>query len=1000
MSCLERHARMTFNSWTGPVLAVSSLIHHDTAPFPRGRRPPPAPAPSSRAASPRPSTMPAMRECSCPRCSGGEPDRTTLVSERTWFYHNQGDARGRRDRGRKRPRAESDAGPAEGSVGGDAQVGGGDSPEDAAGSSAAAATLPAAAAVPPGPDAVAAAANAAADNTCPPAAVVSAEVGVNGVCIPHSAFCKRVDSFVAYSYIHHHRLTRAAASDYLKQRSRFVTHRTPRRLSEFVRASVDLHERRVDCCSNGCVAFVARRAQFDACDVCGSRRLLANGIPAKKAVYWSLSSWLLTVLADPVLGRSMTTAMADAIKAAKSPSDGVRDWYDGKNFREAVAAGLIDSDTCVALSISMDGFEAWRQRGFQGWPIVVTVLSVEPNQRVKNIAQFILAVTPGPRQPADLESFLHPIAEELDQLAQGISGVKVAGRETTSVLRAFVLQFTTDMPGGDKLLNAKGCGSIHPGRFRVFMGVRLKNRYCYPPVHPANKKRRLFSVQGPSSQERSATSLAAAAEEVEAARRAGNTKKAVNDLAVRSGIKGYSLFHAASPEGKQRYPNLGYLWTLGQATLPYDTMHLLFCNVVPLLWELFSGGHGVLGKSTEPYIMSKATVKTIGLEIAAGCATVPLAQARSLRDINVHSGSYKAADWLYFLLSVGEVVLADRLPEEFFKMFMHLSRAGRLLFRPSGLTEMELTTVEGHVKNFCAAFYKYVYAGRPERVELCRLPVVSLLDIVKNIRTVGPVWSYWQFPIERLIGTLPELIGSHSEPYASLVNAITRKYQAQLVTSYAETYAPQEWGEATGKPVKQGRDMPNGAYELLSAGQPSVQLLPPRHAPAPLTGMELGRMREVLELEGVADIPQRIVAKKYCRLKLVRGQVAGSTMSSRRGGRRDNLVRVESKVRRRTRGGGTEDAIVSIYGAVHHYAVVFVSGRPMAFAFIECVVSSADRHGKYGLPENRRGTDCFTSLGGRLRYVDVQAIDAVVGTLEVRTKHVVLFCRDRFSHEQ
>jgi len=42
------------------------------------------------------------------------------------------------------------------------------------------------------------------------------------------------------------------------------------------------------------------------------------------------------------------------------------------------------------------------------------------------------------------------------------------------VLRAFVLQFTTDMPGGDKLLNAKGCGSIHPGRFRDFMGVHLK----------------------------------------------------------------------------------------------------------------------------------------------------------------------------------------------------------------------------------------------------------------------------------------------------------------------------------------------------------------------------------------------------------------------------------------------------------------------------------------------------------------------------------------------
>jgi len=706
------------------------------------------------------------------------------------------------------------------------------------------------------------------------------------------------------------------------------------------------------------------------------------------------------MLADSKLGQSMTAAMSGAIEAAKVPVDGVRDWYDGMTFREAVAAGLIHSDTCVALSISVDGFEAWRQRGFQGWPIVVTVLSVQPGERVKNIAQIILAVTPGPRQPVDLESFLHPIAEELNTLAQGISGVKVAGRDGTSVLQAFVIQFTSDMPGGDKLLNAKGCGSIHPGRFRDFVGVRLKKQYCYPPVHPANKKRRLFSVHGPVACERSAASLTSAAEEVEAARRTGSSKKAVNELAMKSGIKGYSLFHAASPEDKQRYPNLGYLWSLGQATLPYDTMHLVFCNVVPLLWQLFSGEHGILGSSPEPYILPKSTVAMIGCEIVAGRATVPLAQARSLRDIKVHWGSYKAADWLFFLLSVGEVVLADRLPEEFFKMFMHLCRAGRLLFRPSGLTEDDLGKVERSIKNFCADFYKYVYAGQPERLGLCRLPVVSLLDITANVRTVGPAWSYWQFPIERIIGTLPDLIGSHSEPYASLVNAITDKYQAKLITDYADAHTPQEWAEATGRPAQGVQALPDGVYEIASTDQPGVWLLPPRHSPGPLTGMELERMREVLSLEGVIDIPDQIMAKKYFGLKLARGQVAGSVKGSRRVSRRNHLVRVESSVKRCSRGGGMEEAVVAVYGAVHHYAVVYVAGKVMAFALIECVVSSADRRGTYGLPETRRDTDCFTSLGGRLRYVDVLAIDAVVGTLYVRSKHVVSFCRDRFSHEQ
>lgn len=84
---------------------------------------------------------------------------------------------------------------------------------------------------------------------------------------------------------------------------------------------------------------------------------------------------------------------------------------------------------------------------------------------------------------------------------------------------------------------------------------------------------------------------------------------------------------------------------------------------------------------------------------------------------------------------------------------------------------------------------------------------------------------------------------------------------------------------------------------------------------------------------------------------------------------------------------------------MHHDAVVYVAGKILDFALIACVVSSADRRSAYGLPEKRRDSDCFTSLGGWLRYVDVLAIDAVVGTLYVRSKHVVMFCRDRLSHE-
>jgi len=314
------------------------------------------------------------------------------------------------------------------------------------------------------------------------------------------------------------------------------------------------------------------------------------------------------------------------------------------------------------------------------------------------------------------------------------------------------------------------------------------------------------------------------------------------------------------------------------------------------------------------------------------------------------------------------------------------------MFRPSGLSEEELRTVERHLKNLCRDFYKYIYAERAERLRVCVPVVAALLDVAPNLRACGPAWSYWQFPIERLIGTLPDLIRSKSEPYAALTNVIAHKYNTELITRYAQTYAQQEWADATGKPVAAVWEVPTGAYKLSEASYPPVYLLPPRHDPAHLTGLELARRPEVLSLQGIGAVPNQVLAKKYFGLKLARGQVAGTTkQASPRNYLRNHLVRVLSTMEQRSRGGGVARAAATVYGAVHHYAVVYVAGKPMAFALIECVVSSADRRGTYALPEKRQGTDCFTSLGGRLRYVNALAIDGVVGTLEVRKRHVVMF---------
>lgn len=84
---------------------------------------------------------------------------------------------------------------------------------------------------------------------------------------------------------------------------------------------------------------------------------------------------------------------------------------------------------------------------------------------------------------------------------------------------------------------------------------------------------------------------------------------------------------------------------------------------------------------------------------------------------------------------------------------------------------------------------------------------------------------------------------------------------------------------------------------------------------------------------------------------------------------------------------------------MHQFAVVLIDGAPWAYAFIQCVKSAADRPGSFGLAEKSRETDCFSTLGGSMRYVNVTSIDAAVGTLFMRDRHVVLHTREVFSTE-
>jgi len=133
----------------------------------------------------------------------------------------------------------------------------------------------------------------------------------------------------------------------------------------FIEASVNLETRAVDDCVNGCLAFTHKRAKETACDACGAPRYKAGRKPGKQITYWSLMAWIHHLLSDPIIGSSMVESMAAARKAAEEEAHGVHDHFHGADFRFLRDRGLLGSPF-VPLNFGTDGFQFWKQNGFEG----------------------------------------------------------------------------------------------------------------------------------------------------------------------------------------------------------------------------------------------------------------------------------------------------------------------------------------------------------------------------------------------------------------------------------------------------------------------------------------------------------------------------------------------------------------------------------------------------------------------------------------------------------
>ena len=80
---------------------------------------------------------------------------------------------------------------------------------------------------------------------------------------------------------------------------------------------------------------------------------------------------------------------------------------------------------------------------------------------------------------------------------------------------------------------------------------------------------------------------------------------------------------------------------------------------------------------------------------------------------------------------------------------------------------------------------RFYYQHDPLRLSTCTVTVHALLHIADSIVTLGPVWTYWAFPMERYCGLIWPAIKSWKHPDASLERYVVECAQlAQISLVY------------------------------------------------------------------------------------------------------------------------------------------------------------------------------------------------------------------------
>lgn len=466
----------------------------------------------------------------------------------------------------------------------------------------------------------------------------------------------------------------------------------------------------------------------------------------------------------------------------------------------------------VALGLSTDGFSPLKKKRITAWPLIIFNYNLPPETRFHFEHILSLGVIPGPKKTKDADSFLWPFIREMLQLATGVRAYDILSAKLF-VLRAFLILIFGDIPAISMLMRIKGHNGISPCRMCKILGLRIPGARGTTHYVPHNRQGSRNGQQGPPQAEefdfeqmprRTHAEFLAQAAEVDGA----PTLVEADRLAKQYGIKGT--------------PILSFLDSLDfPSSFPYDFMHLIWENVIPNLVLHWTGEYKGLDSGREPYQLSSAVWEAVGEKTASAGSTIPSAYGARVPNIAKERYLLSAEMWSFWSLYLGPILLRNRFHRP--KYYCHFIQLVQLLniCLKFEIKDSEIEHLRRGFINWVKEYERCAYGSSPHprannrvqrpsiyyqynltRLSACPLTIHALLHIADSIKSMGPVWCYWAYPMERYCGRLQPAIKSRRFPYASLDRyavELSQLTQIQLRYNLAEELS-----------LRQARGQPQG----------------------------------------------------------------------------------------------------------------------------------------------------------------------------------------------